>query len=844
MAETYLYRFGNAPAYELNTRERCLLADGTVVPLGSRALDILVVLVERAGTVVSRRDLVERVWPEKDVEENNLNVQVSALRKVLGAGLIATIPGRGYCFTPHAVANEASEVGEQHLRFRTNLPASLTPLIGRERELVEIGKLTASHRLVTLIGPGGIGKTLLAQHLLKRAEGRFRHGVCFVDLSGLRDVADIPGAIASALQIQPRPGVALAGLAAAMEPLEVLVMLDNAEVLLAGAAQVALALHESSPGLTLLVTSQAPLKLASEQVYRVGALALPDGHLPPDQAMRYGAIELFVERARAADSRFELTEDAAAVVIDICRALEGLPLAIELAAWRAPALGVRHLADSLHEPLKLLAVPHLHVPKRFQTLRHALEWSYGLLDLREQIVLRRMSILVGSSDLALIQQVACDDPRDGPIDEWGVVDALSTLVERSLVAVVVASNATVRYRLLEAPKSFAREQLIECSELEKVSRRHGQAMSDRFLKAFEERFSGRQRLVDWHDRHLHDVDNGNAALAWLLQSGEDGLVSAMLPGLMHATAREETGKHADMAHLATELADRAPASRYVVWALAEASIFIMNPDPRRGQELSDRAIVLARQWVHLFEDGRWLYRALCQRAIACFNLAQTDAGQASLCEARAMEQTAWPAVFRVQRWAAEVWLADRLGDGNAMYLGSRRLHRLSREAGQAPWASGLNLINGALAGGRAPEAVDAGLSVLAQLEGTRHFGFLAETRLQMVGALIECGRLEEARLQSQAAWPLVTRFARPDAWADYQALLLALEDRPFESALLQGYANQLCAREQIVRTRNEAAAVNRTRRILLESLGEEELNRLLVKGEDLLDDDIPGIAFG
>jgi predicted ATPase/DNA-binding winged helix-turn-helix (wHTH) protein len=544
------YCFGSNPEFELQVRERRLLSNGQPVPLGSRALDVLIALVENAGELVSRRKLIDRVWGDLAVEENNLNVQVSALRRILGSHLIATIPGRGYCFTPRPSTPSQPQAGYTPERLKSNLPASLPRLIGREQDLAELDELTHAHRLVTILGAGGIGKTLLAQHLLRRHEARFRHGVCFVELSTLPDAQAIPGVIAAALRIQPSGGEPIAGLVNAIEPLEIMVVLDNAERFLEGVAHVARALHDAAPGLRLLVTSQAPLKLAAERLHRVQALSVPRARMSAQDALSYGAVALFVDRAQAADSRFVLTDEAAPAAIDLCAALDGLPLAIELAAWRAPTLGVQSLVESMHQPLRLLATSNLDVPQRLRTLRNALAWSHGLLDEREQIVLRRLSVLVGSSDLGLIQSVVCDPRVEGPIDESAAMDALSTLVERSLVTVVPGWRTELRYKLLDTPKAFAKEQLVAANEEALIGRRHAMALAAHFRRAHQDRFSGGVGLGEWQERQMLEVDNGHAALEWMRAHEEVDLAVNLLPGLMHSTPREEGAKHRQMITLA------------------------------------------------------------------------------------------------------------------------------------------------------------------------------------------------------------------------------------------------------------------------------------------------------
>ena len=315
-------RFGR---FELQPHERRLLVAGEPAALGARALDLLQALAERAGQLVSKQALMDLVWPDVVVEENNLAAQISALRKVLGGDVIATIPGRGYRFTaklddgagggarrwraaataPRGVARERDADPQPSLESRsgaaampTNLPGELTALLGRADDLAALGTLIEQHRLVSIVGAGGIGKTLLAQHLLDSRRGAYPHGVCWVELAQVSDPAALPGAIAAALGVHGGTGEPLAGLVAAVAPLSLLLALDNAEHLLADVARVCDALRDAAPGVRLVVTSQAPLRLAAERVYRIGPLAVPDRPLPAAQAMEFGAVALFTDRAR------------------------------------------------------------------------------------------------------------------------------------------------------------------------------------------------------------------------------------------------------------------------------------------------------------------------------------------------------------------------------------------------------------------------------------------------------------------------------------------------------------------------------------------------------------------
>jgi predicted ATPase/DNA-binding winged helix-turn-helix (wHTH) protein len=479
-------RFGR---FELQPDQHRLLVDGEPAALGGRALDLLSALAERAGQLVGKHALMDLVWPGLVVQENNLAAQISALRKVLGGDVIATIPGRGYRFVaplestglgpapgPPAAPAATNDGPGAVAALRTNLPVELPALLGRADELDALAALLDRHRLVSIVGPGGMGKSLLAQHLLDARRETYPQGVCWVELTQVSDAAGLPGAIAAALAVDGGHGEALPALIGAVAPLTMLLALDNAEHLLADVAQLCKALHEAAPGLRLLITSQAPLKLAAERVFRIAPLAVPASAVPAQQALQFGAVALFAERAQAVDQRFAMTDATAPAVIEACRALDGLPLAIELAAARAPTLGMPRLLASMHERLQLLtASRNRAAPARQQTLRSAVDWSHGLLQAREQQVFRRLGVMAGSASLGFIQQVLVD-ADDGSFDVWAVFDALDTLVDRSLVAVLASGDAgEPRYRLLETPRAYALERLRAAGEVPALQRRHALA---------------------------------------------------------------------------------------------------------------------------------------------------------------------------------------------------------------------------------------------------------------------------------------------------------------------------------------------------------------------------------
>jgi predicted ATPase/DNA-binding winged helix-turn-helix (wHTH) protein len=476
-------RFGRA---EVRPSERQLLIDGRPVGLGARAFDLLLALVERRDRIVAKNELLDSVWPGLVVEENNLQVQISSLRKALGPQAIATIPGRGYRFTaaldfeavsqPDATAprsTSAPEATDAHAAPLSNLPAELAPLYGRAEDLPALRALIELHKLVTVVGAGGIGKTALAQALAHQLRGSFDDGVWLVELTPVADASLVATTVAGVVRVEL--GADAQTLAKALSTSRMLIVLDNCEHLVHAAAELAAALQRAAPNVRLLATSQEPLKVAQEHVYRLGPLALPT-EAGVESARQAGAVALFEARAQAADPRFALTEHNIAAVVDICRHLDGIALAIELAAARVPLLGVDGLRARLDERFSVLKGGARLALKRHQTLRAALDWSHGLLTQDEQTVFRRLAVFAGSFGLDSAQRVAADDR----IDEWAVLDHLAALVDKSLV--VAEMGEAPRYRLLETSRAFAMEKVQQADETDAVHRSHAEAV----LAVFED----------------------------------------------------------------------------------------------------------------------------------------------------------------------------------------------------------------------------------------------------------------------------------------------------------------------------------------------------------------------
>jgi predicted ATPase/DNA-binding winged helix-turn-helix (wHTH) protein len=500
---------------------RELLADGRPIRLVGRAFDVLMALIEARGAVVGKDALMARVWPDRIVEENNLQAQIVALRKVFGADrdLIRTVSGRGYQFTgeirilsagrdEHTGATAAAAQPASTVQ-PTNLPEPVSELIGRDDELREIVSLAAAHRLVTLTGAGGIGKTRLALAAGRRMLPQIAHGVWVAELAPLSDPALLPATVAAAVGIELAGGaVSPERVADALSGKRLLLVLDNCEHLIEAAARMTEALLRASPAAQVIATSREPLKAEGEWLYPVPPLGVPaEDARDADNPVRYGAVRLFVERARATDSHFAPDRRNTALIAAICRRLDGIPLAIELAAARVAALGIEELAARLDDVFNLLTGGRRTALPRHQTLRATLDWSYELLTEPERVVLRRLAVFASAFSLEAAGAVVAS-PGLAPSE---VVDGLVSLVTKSLVAAEV-DGTIASYRLLDTTRAYALEKLAESGELEAVARCHAEYYRDLFESA-ETEWDTRP-TAEWLADYGRQIDDLRAALDW------------------------------------------------------------------------------------------------------------------------------------------------------------------------------------------------------------------------------------------------------------------------------------------------------------------------------------------
>jgi predicted ATPase len=530
---------------------REVLAEGRPLDLGARAFDVLMALIEVSGAVVSKDALMNRVWPDRIVEENSLQAQIAALRRAFAADrdLIRTIAGRGYQFTGAIRTVAASLDGQASVgiahptstpsRPPTNLPEPVSELIGRDAELDEILDLSASHRLVTLTGAGGIGKTRLGFEATRHLLPRFADGVWAIELAPLSDPELVPVTVATALGLELASGTASpVSVATVLRAKQLLLVLDNCEHVVDAAARMAEALLRANPAVRVIATSREPLRAEGEWVYPVPPLAVPaEGSPDGEDPLRYGAVRLFVERVRAATPHFLSGARDLAAIAGMCRRLDGIPLAIELAAARAAALGIESVAARLDDRFRLLAGGYRTATPRHRTLRATMDWSYELLTEPERVVLRRLAIFSGGFTLQAARAVVADDE----IAPSEVVDCVASLVAKSLVT-ADTGGATMRYRLLETTRAYALEKLVQAGEFDAAARRHAR----RYLELFEgaEIETETRPAAEWLADYGPRIDNLRAALDWALSPAGDpsigvALTAAAVPLWVHLSLMGE-----------------------------------------------------------------------------------------------------------------------------------------------------------------------------------------------------------------------------------------------------------------------------------------------------------------
>ena len=844
-------RFGR---FELRPAERVLLADEAPIAIGARAFDLLVVLSDHPAILLSKEQLLSAVWPGLVVEENNLQVQVSTLRKLLGPSAVVTIPGRGYRFDLPVVSSDARSPAQAdpgsaakaealdataRSTVRNNLPSRLASLYGRNHDIAAILALVREHAVVTIAGAGGIGKTRVAQavakQLMDQAPADYAHGVWWVELAALTDGALVPSAIGQAMDIGmegERP-TALA-LRAQLRDMHALLVLDNCEHLADAVAALVETVTADAPHVRILVTSQETIKTTDEHVYRLGGLAVPE--VDATSASQAGAVELFEARARAVEPRFAVTGTNLPAVIDICRRLDGIPLAIELAAARLSLLGVEGLRARLNERFSLLTGGARVVLRRHQTLRATLEWSHALLTPEDQTVFRRLGVFAGGFTLEAAQHVASDDA----IDPWTTLDHLGALVDKSLV--LAEGDAIPRYRMLETTRAYALERLAESGEMQAMLRRHAEAMLA-LLRPFER-----------HEWHWHavagiepaarvELDNVRAALEWA-DSVADGALAIALAGASYSVWWSSF-------HLAEGLARCLALRRYLdgrvsppamarfLLTTAELGVYSIR---RESYDAAVRAAVLYRE----LGDEQHCFEALTFAAVQGNRFGSVAEMAAQIEEAARLERPEWPARQRAKlQFARCFWFAHQSRFAEALECAQRQV-AICRDAGVEVGAlyamSNVTLMEAAL--GHAQEAVQHAREAIARLHALGADAGAGHLYYSELTALLTLDRVDEARIAARNAYPRLLHEGDQHRMLLPFALLNAMTGHLDIAARVLGFDQAVQARSG----ENESVVAplfhGRLEPLLAGGLEREERARLSAQGAAMSADDVFKLAMG
>lgn len=713
----------------------------------------------------------------------------------------------------------------------TNLAGALEALIGRDSDAAAVRQAISEHRIVTILGTGGIGKTRLAQAVARACVDAHRHGVWWIDLAALSSGDRIEPSIAHAANVELADSAA--PLASALSQREMLLVLDNCEHLIGDVARVVRELLEAAPRVFVLATSQEPLKLPVEHLYRLEALAIPAFGATLEVAREYSAVQLLERRARSVDSRFELTQATIADAIALCRRLDGVALAIEMAAARLPLLGVEQVQARIDERFRLLRSADRSAPARHQTLRATLDWSYSLLSDMEQAVLRRLGVFAGSFRLDMAQQVA----SMGDCDEWAVLDALAALADKSLLQVERVDPP--RYRLLETMRLYAAEQLQRHDEAAATLLRHGQAMT-RLAEEAESAFWESTDMA-WWARYAADLDDLEEAYANAYQR-RDAAIAAVVGDALERRDALRPVPSARQARLVE-------ASALLPFASGRSSAVICDwlagawPIPVQGVPRLVAARQAVDRWREL-DDPRRLYLSLSQLAKEFAGVGNFEAAREALDEAHRLEKASWPARMRYAHAREATRIIMLRGDPNAS-LDCIRIELALAEASGSEYAAAFaryRLADAALMAGHADEAVMLGRAVVAEQRTLFRQSRLGGALHNLCGALLVQGDQDGAWLAATEAWPRLVESGGYGYLLNHLALLGVRYGRFQEAARMLGCADGWHAETANPRESNEAVTARLAGDAIDERLGPDDHVRLRAAGAHLGQSEIDALV--
>jgi len=612
-----------------------------------QAWAVLALLASNAGKVVTKAQMLDTVWRGLIVSDGSLAQAISDVRAALGdegRAMIRTVARRGYLLAD--LDRACAMPANAHLGTGPNPPPRNSPrLFGRESELALLSQALLEHRLVTVLGAGGIGKTVFARTAAQGWMDTQSCGVAWVDLAPIADATQLPAKLAGALGLPMSPGeYPLNGLLAALRSLNLLLVFDNAEHMMEAVAPIVASILGSAPGISVLVTSQAPLRLESERLFRLKPLDVPGADEPLSRARLSPAVALFEDCAISGDRDFALTHENFGSVVRICRRLDGLPLAIRLAAGRARVLGLSALETHLHDRLSWLGSEYRNLPERQRTLLAALQWSYGLLGGAERRLYRQLGVFVSGFTLEIVIAMV----REPDVDHGCIVAQLDGLVERCLVD--REPGDPPRFRMLESQRALALQELGRLDELSDARHRHARVLVAAMEEAPEAIWWTPDS--DWMRKWLPELDNLRAALRWSATNAPAlfaSLLWPLSPMYVLLSISHELRSQADAidARIVADL-DPGIAARFHL-----GRAFLEQRSATRRWE----HVTLAEHCARMKGDQLILYLALGVK-IQC---ADVDPGTAAALieEMASLESADWPPRVRCMRWRA-VYAAESM----------------------------------------------------------------------------------------------------------------------------------------------------------------------------------------
>ena len=668
---------------EIDLARRELRVLGAPVPVGGRAFEIIEVLAQSAGELVTKDELMDRIWPGAIVMENTLQVHTAAVRKALGPyrNLLKTESRRGYrllgdwAVRRHDAARPP--IGLQRMRVGggspvTNFPAPVTHLIGRSAAVARLQDLISAYRVVTLTGPGGIGKSSLALKIARGAVNQFTDGGWLVELASLTDPGLVPSTVAHVLGLALGGGeVSAEAVARAIGRQHQLLVLDNCEHVIEAVAHLAETFVRLCPHTTILATSREVLRIEGEHVYRVPPLDVPaDGQDEPDSILGHGAVELFVTRARALGSGPPNEDDLLAIAA-ICRHLDGIPLAVEFAAARAAILGIQLVANGLGDRFALLTSGRRTALARHRTLRATLDWSYQLLPPEEQRLLRHLAVFPAGFTLGAAEAVGTAAGIAAP-----VVVGISSLTAKSLLD-RDGSAAITRWRLLETTRAYALEELTAKNEHPAAARRHAEYFRDLIAPVAT---SSMRLNADQVAHYSRELDNVRAALDWAFSPDGDhdlgvALTVAIVPLLIQLSLLSECRERTERALGILESNPATAATRMRLSAALGWSLMYGVGRARETATAWARTLELAE----MLDDAEFRRHALWGLCIDQFN---TGNVRTALSYAER-----FASLVNESSSAIERMMADRILATSLHYLGDqmRARHHIDRALTHDAW---------------------------------------------------------------------------------------------------------------------------------------------------------------